>query len=295
MNPTDVSTPPAGQTAGQMLRAAREQQGMHLALLSVNLKVSLAQLEALEADRHDVFKGVAFVRALALSVCRQLKLDPTPVLAALPQHQAPSKLEPVSLEVQQRVKVSVSSRGSAAKGPSRQVLLLGLVMLLSAAVLIWWPETAGQDPEPPADPVLSMVPAPQALEPASEPAATHEAATPPVSVPVAVAAAPSVPEPAVSAVTASSNSAASSATVAPGLSTLELRMTGDTSVTVRDKNNAIVLRQQFQAGETAKLEIQAPWFVYVNRADAAQLRWQGRMIDLKPYTHENIARVWIRP
>jgi len=93
MNPlphTEASSdlPQGRLSAGQMLRAAREAQGLHLAMLSVNLKVSVRQLEALEADQYEAFKGATFVRALAQSVCRQLKIDPAPVLAALPQAEA---------------------------------------------------------------------------------------------------------------------------------------------------------------------------------------------------------------
>ena len=72
-------------TAGQMLRTARVQMGMHLAVLSVNLKVPILQLEALEADEHDQTKGHVFVRALASCDCRHLHFDHAPVLALLPQ------------------------------------------------------------------------------------------------------------------------------------------------------------------------------------------------------------------
>ena len=90
--PTQTPTPESSLsgtvttlTAGQLIRAARQKKGVHLAVLSVNLKVPVRQLEALEADQHDSGKGPVFVRALASSVCRQLQMDPAPVLALLPQ------------------------------------------------------------------------------------------------------------------------------------------------------------------------------------------------------------------
>jgi cytoskeleton protein RodZ len=72
-----------------MLRTAREAQGLHIAALAVSLKVPVKKLEALEADRFDLLPDVVFVRALTLSVCRTLKLDPKTVMSALPQRQSP--------------------------------------------------------------------------------------------------------------------------------------------------------------------------------------------------------------
>ncbi len=75
--------------AGFVLRSAREAQGLHIAMLAVSLKVPVKKLEALESDRYDLLPDMVFVRALAASVCRMLKLDAAPVLAALPQSEQP--------------------------------------------------------------------------------------------------------------------------------------------------------------------------------------------------------------
>src|SRR6187402_2552453 len=76
-------------TAGTLLRQAREAAGMHIAALAVSLKVPVKKLEALEADRFDLLPDAVFVRALASSVCRTLKVDPSPILEKLPQTAAP--------------------------------------------------------------------------------------------------------------------------------------------------------------------------------------------------------------
>ena len=67
------------------MRSAREKAGVHLAVLSVNLKVSIKQLEALEADQFQHLPEPVFARALAAKVCRFLKIDSVPVLALMPQ------------------------------------------------------------------------------------------------------------------------------------------------------------------------------------------------------------------
>ena len=80
-------------TAGALLRQCREAQGFKLDVLAQALRVAPAKLEALEADRLDELPDAMFARALTLAVCRQLKVDATPVLALLPSQDA-SRLAP---------------------------------------------------------------------------------------------------------------------------------------------------------------------------------------------------------
>ena len=96
---TDASTdnvmPLAPTSPGALIKAAREKEGLHLAILSVNLKVSVKQLEALEADQFDKLMEPVFARALAAKVCRMIKLDPTQVLSLMPV--AANGLKPLNL------------------------------------------------------------------------------------------------------------------------------------------------------------------------------------------------------
>ena len=85
--PTSIvlSSPDAGNRgAGEILRLAREAQHMTLEGLASTIKVTPAKLEALEQGQYDRLPDANFTRALAMTVCRALKLDPTEVLAALP-------------------------------------------------------------------------------------------------------------------------------------------------------------------------------------------------------------------
>lgn len=75
--------------AGAMLRMAREAQGLPLEMLAATLKVPINKLETLEADRLDLLPDTVFVRAVASSMCRVLKIDVAPILAALPHSHAP--------------------------------------------------------------------------------------------------------------------------------------------------------------------------------------------------------------
>ena len=70
---------------GEILRTARERQGLHIAALAAAIKVSPRKLDALEHDRWDELPDATFIRALAQTVCRTLKIDAAPVLARLPR------------------------------------------------------------------------------------------------------------------------------------------------------------------------------------------------------------------
>ena len=83
------------RSPGEMLRAAREKQGLHIAALAAAIKVAPRKLDALEHDRWDELPDATFVRALAQTVCRTLKIDAAPVLQLLPRGGAVT-LEPGS-------------------------------------------------------------------------------------------------------------------------------------------------------------------------------------------------------
>jgi cytoskeleton protein RodZ len=80
-----TTSTPSNTSAGAILRQSREAQGLTSDAVAQALRVATAKLEALEADRLGELPDATFARALALAVCRQLKVDAAPVLALLPQ------------------------------------------------------------------------------------------------------------------------------------------------------------------------------------------------------------------
>lgn len=83
--PESNPAPPAAATAGGLLRAAREQSGLPVEEFAELLKVTPRRVELIEDDQFDQLPDPVFVRALAQTMCRSLKIDPAPVLALLPQ------------------------------------------------------------------------------------------------------------------------------------------------------------------------------------------------------------------
>jgi len=131
----------ATASAGQLLRQAREAAGVELSALALALKVSVKKLEALEADRYTELPDAVFVRALASSVCRALKVNAAPVLAQLPQSSAPR------LDYDESgLNTPFHTPGDVAKTPfldrlSRPMVLAALAVLMGALVLIFFPST----------------------------------------------------------------------------------------------------------------------------------------------------------
>lgn len=282
---------------GQMLKAAREARGLHLAVLSVTLKVPVRQLEALENDCYDVFTGPTFLRAVAQSVCRQLGMDPAPVLSGLPSIQGSLPLPAPALDTSSK---PPAQSWSAAGQPlvTRQVLFLAVLMLLATAAFIWWPqipERLRQTAEQPAASAASEVLPELATAvnvpsvPASEASAIIPAgvgaSTPAPAASAAVDSGARTPRPAASAVSVGSASPAQ----------MLISATGDTWLEVRDAQGQLVINRLLQAGDAVPLNLPPPFNVVLGRAYAARVVLNGKDFDLTPFTKVTTARFDIQP
>lgn len=71
-------------SAGALIRLAREEQNVSIDTLAATIKVPPAKLLALESDDRAVLPDANLNRALAMTVCRALKVDAAPILALMP-------------------------------------------------------------------------------------------------------------------------------------------------------------------------------------------------------------------
>lgn len=320
--------PAAGETAGAMLRRAREAAGLHVANLAVNLKVPVRKLEALEEDRYDLLPDAVFVRALASSVCRTLKIDPQPVLERLPQSSKPRL-------VQDDDGINAPFRAPG-DGPapgwmeqlSRPVVLGVLALLLAAVVLVFLPGAPGSSEAPPvaATPVLPppavtvtpveppppapltapavapktvLAPAPAAT-PVAPPAPAPVAAPAPAPAPAPVAAAP-VPAPAAVvppvAQTRAPAAAAPASAVSPAAwpaGLVAFRTSGISWIHVTDARGQDVLRRLMGPGDTATAAGAAPLTVIVGSVASTEVQVRGKPFNLAPVSRDNVARFEVR-
>ncbi len=316
MNSVAAPAGGAGTTAGTLLREARQAAGVHVAALAVALKVPVQKLEALEADRYDVFTDVVFLRALASSVCRTLKVDAAPVLALLPMGAAPR------LSVDHGINASFkdgSARvsGSGGSAVSRSVIAVVLVLLLGALAMVFVPRGLERQSASADKAAVASAPlAPAATEPAevapSAPAASSAvvAAAQPQqpSAPAAIAAAPApAPAPATPATAAAVPAPAAAAAVAapaaaalPGAEpvaagdVLVITASAPSWVQVRSLSGGGTTQKMLAAGDRLVAAGSPPWAVVVGKADATTVTVRGKPMDLVSIARENVARFEVK-
>jgi cytoskeleton protein RodZ len=288
----------AQPTAGEILRRAREASGVHIEALAVALKVPVSKLEALESNRLELLPDTVFMRALASSVCRTLKLDPAQVLSLLPQSKNP-RLIPERSDINTPVK-SVAGKTFVSHGGSKHSswLMFGVfVLLIGAAAVFYWPAgfqpwksgplslvgsaaitTSGQDASvSKTEETAAVAQLPVAVEPA--PAASSAVAL------VPVAPSPAVAPPASAALPVIADTSAS---------LLMLRARGDSWVQVRDASGRVVFEKKLASGDAAPVAGALPLSVVVGRADVTDVFVRGKPLELNAVSRENVARFEVK-
>ncbi len=289
----------APMTAGRLLAARREDAGLHLAALAATLKVPLHKLQALEGDRYDAFNDVVFLRALASSVCRVLKMDAGPVLALLPQS------APVALKDQQGLNARFKEAGSRSEGagalglPMSRLTAFAVIALLAAALVIAFVPRTDNAASVPPQVETGTAPA-QAPEPAPAPAREAAPVAPLAATGSAPGNSPSAPvatPPDTAVVTKLEESPAEPGLTAPAATAadvLVIQAREQTWVQVRDAKGAVLAERTLHKGERYALQGRGPWSVVVGRADAADVTVRGQPMDLSAIARSNVARFEVK-
>lgn len=302
-------------TAGSLLRAAREREGLHIAALAVSMKVPVKKLEALEADRLDLLPDAVFVRALAGSVCRALKIDSAPVLQLLPASSPPR------LNSDDRgINTPFDVPGQASNGSLKNLLLtppaLMVAGLMAAAVGIYFYPEASKDtividklqavppfvPEVvPSAPDLSL---PTTSTTASSTENVPAKATVPVSASVAATvvqtSSGSMAQMSVPAVVAPRSAEAptpassNAGTPPPPANLLLFKAKGTAWVQVTDAKGIQLLSRTLQPGEAVGISGALPLAVVVGRVDLTSVEMRGKPYDLSVIAQNNVARFEVK-
>ena len=307
-------------TAGTLLRQAREAAGLSLAGLAAALKVPAPKLEALEADDYAAFQDHVFMRALAQSVCRTLRMDSASVLALLPRTQLKSLADDrgsINATFKERsFKATGTSLGR--ENGSRKVAIIVLLLLAAAAAVYFLPKHEGDAEEPQAgasDAAALVQPAGTVSEPVAAQEPVAPAATTPTDVPAASApasaSAPATSAPAAAAVPAPASTttpaapaadapaegaaATSAATAAqtPG-GVLVMKANAQSWVQVKDSSGRVVLQKTLAAGESIGAEGALPLSVIVGNASGTEVRVRGELLEVAKTTRDNVARFEVK-
>ena len=305
----------AGLDAGQMLRQAREAAGLHIAALAVMLKVPVKKLEALESNCFDALPDSVFVRALAASVCRNLKIDAAPILARLPQTHA-SKLGVQGIGINAPFRSPGDVPGpSTLTQISKRAAFAGLFLLLGALALVFLPiiklgfnkvtslvfssqlASVGNVASDSSKDIRTSGPSGAPATEIDTTAANFSSslqAIGSVTVPILIA------TPALSAVVNTGAQPASSSALVPGdtppLSTdvVVFTATGESWVEVADSRGQVVFRRMLVPGDIVGAAGSLPLRVVVGKANVTSVKVRGKSFDLNVVSKDNVARFEVK-
>ena len=270
----------APMTSGAMLRQAREAMGLHIGALAVSLKVPVKKLEALEADRFDLLPDTVFVRALASSICRVLKIAPGPILEKLPHTTAPQLKDSGA-----GINVPFRSAGGGSlrqfwEQVSKPVVLAVLVLLTGALLLLFFPLTRQAE---------------VAVDAKS--AALEGGAQPPMVAPAVEVSTPLAAQTLTQAASAVTSAAPEPVQVAGSGATsgiVVFKAQAMAWVEVVDAAGVVQVRRNMAAGETVGVSGSLPLMVVVGRSDTTQVLVRGQAFDLLSVARDNVARFEVK-
>ncbi|OGT00128.1 MAG: hypothetical protein A3F73_13700 [Gallionellales bacterium RIFCSPLOWO2_12_FULL_59_22] len=252
---------------GKTLREAREQLGLSVADVAGMTKLAPRQIEALEADDLRHLPEMPFVRGFVRSYAKILQLDAPPLLAALPQTNAP----PLALTPD-----SVEAPFPSAHSPQRQNLIwLGTALLLSVLVVAFavWHFTT-----PRAKPEIAQAETPD-IQPAPvipSPPVVEEAAIAPSAAPATQSLAEA--EPVQNAVSKPQDHPPSAQAAS-----LRLVFSEESWTEIKDVDGKVLTSQVNPSGSELRLNGRAPFSLVIGHAASVRLYHRGKHVDLAPH------------
>jgi cytoskeleton protein RodZ len=261
-----------GQSSvGQTLRDAREAQGITLEEAATRLRLMHRQIDAMETDDFASLGQPVFARGFVRNYARLLGLAPDSLLARMEGAPAEPTVVSQAEPPQQR---------SWLTSPWLILLLLGLLVVVAVPVALYlWLNSEVE--EAPQRQMPSAARSDSALVASPVPAAASAAPVP---------AAPAVP-PAVPATPATETAEAGVVADAPTASSdLHLEFGDESWTEIKDASGRMLLRQLNPAGSRVDVRGQPPFDLVIGNASQARMTYNGRPIDLKPFTDLTVAR-----
>lgn len=259
-------------SVGQILREAREAQGITLDNAAVRLRLMHRQVEAMERDDFESLGQPVFARGFVRNYARLLGLAPESLLARMDGAPAePAAVAPTEPALPR----------SWLTSPWLILSLLGLLLVVAVPIALyaWLNSDGGERPDAPTPAVMQPRPAPAvATAPVAAPA--NVVAPAPVSPVIPAAADGTSPEATTSVTTESA---------AEG-SVLHLDFGDESWTEIKDASGRMLMRQLNPAGSSADVHGQPPFDVVIGNATQVQMTYNGRPIDLKPFIDVTVAR-----
>jgi cytoskeleton protein RodZ len=316
-----------GSGCGNVLKAAREAQGLSIHEVCSQLRLGVKQIQAIEQDDFDKLPQPSIVRGFIRNYARLLNIDVQPVLEAY-QRIVPNKA-PLPLSVRSNASPSVIDQPAPTFRPQRLITLLIFLILAGIAAYFYVnhikpqalkdaslaldvgeiSETTEQEIAMPAP---DITPAPPVTEPASTgsengggsstdtQATDTETQTPNASSEVTPA------QPATSMVnestivstpTPATTQAAESTTIKatdPQKANLQFKVSEDSWVRIEDMQGKKVFSEVLPAGSERQVVTEKPVNITVGHAAGTQLIIDNQPYDLTQATRGRVARIQLK-
>lgn len=312
--PAEVeASPPGPQTVGGLLREAREAKGLVLVDVAKALKLSVHQVEAIEAEDWTRLPRT-IVRGFIRNYARLVEVDAGRLMVLLDREQQPQVAE---LEMPASTNVSVPQEGHIARRDYVGAFSGLFVLALAVLAYFFLPADAWQNGVAAVKGLLASSSAasrpesraesrPEAAEKADEvkretlvPPSTTVAGTSAASeapsarpAPTEAAPAPAAPAPSAAPTTAAPAPAATSADAGKGRSgVLDFAFEQASWVEVRDRSGNVIFSQLNPPGSRQSVDGKPPFSVVVGNAGQVTLNYKGKPIDLSKRSKDDVARV----
>ncbi len=261
---------------GRILRDAREAQGMTLEDAAARLRLMHRQVEAMETDDFESLGQPVFARGFVRNYARLLGLAPESLLERMVG--APAEVTTINPAEPPLPRSWLTS-------PWLILLLLGLLVVVAAPVALYvWLNSEGEN-----EPGIRSAPTAQ-VQPA--PVAAPSPVAVPVEAPLPATQTAPVTPPAPEAVSDEpAEAGAPAAPQTPDVSgVLHLEFGDESWVEIKDASGRMLFRQLNPPGSSVDVNGQPPFDLVIGNAAQTRMTYNGRPIDLKPFTAVTVAR-----
>lgn len=326
-SPQPVTMAHAGSGCGNVLKAAREAQGLSIHEVCSQLRLGIKQIQAIEQDDFDKLPQPSIVRGFIRNYARLLNIDVQPILEAY-QRIIPNKA-PLPLSVRSNASPSVIDKPARAFRPQR--LLTFLIFLILAGIAAYFyinhikphalqdaslapdvgeiSDTTGQEiamPAPGVPATPDTAPAPTAAEGLDASTAPTQAADNSVQTmsglnsetsSVETTANHATDSTIVSTPTPATTQAAESTTLKatdPQKASLTFKVTEDSWVRIEDPQGKKVFSEVLPAGSERQVMTEKPVNITVGHAAGTQLTIDNQPYDLTQATRGRVARIQLK-
>ena len=283
----------AEPAVGEVLRAAREAKGWSIQEVANRLRLMNRQIDAIESNDFAALGQPVFARGFVRNYARLLGLNHEAMLLTMQE-------ETLAAPVEVAQTLSLVMPGSWF---TSRWLIGGLLALLALVVvfigLYAWLSSDAEDvvvslPPPPQSPpsVAALMPAPPVVEQTSD-----IPESPVNTAPVSESAVNAAPAPESAVNTASAPMAMTSPEPLPASITapaiaraLRFQFDANAWVEVKDGTGSVLQRKMNRKGSNLTLLGQPPFTLEVGNASKVRMTYNGRPLDLKPYSVGNVAR-----